>query len=186
MTTINLYQNPEEVGNKKTFFANNSGLVFSSVILLITILIIFILQFFVSKIDKENIALDQEIAQKNQELVGIASLQRILDLQSRIGQIKTNLAISGDKANVQQATEVLGYLENDVRPDVTISTFNLEGGKVKVSFVANSYNAASGQIFNFKKSLNFSDAALENTTRNEKNIRVDMLMTVKTQQDKQK
>lgn len=178
MTTINLYQNPEETEKRKAL-TSNGGLFFSLGILLLTILTIFGLNFFIKIAVEKNADLAAQIEEQNQSLTKVNSLQRIVDLQTRITKIKNNLVIKGDSVSQQKMTDVLDRLGADLRSDVYVSVFSLENGKVKVSFVAENYESAAGQILNFKKSENFANAVLEGINRSEKNLSVEMAMDVK-------
>lgn len=179
MTTINLYQNQDEAQRKISARANG-GFFFSLGILVLTLVAFFGIKIYVARLNDQNNALTDKINAQNKSLVGENTLQRILDMQNRITQIKNNLQIKGGQVGKLKMTDVLSHLGADVSPAAVISSYSYSDGKVKVSFTANNFNDIAQQILNFKKSTYFSNAVLGTVVRSEKNISADMTMDAPT------
>ena len=180
MTTINLYQNPEERQQKISARTANSGFFFSLGILICTILAFVGLKFYVSTIAKQNDVMLNEINQQNTTLAGVSNLQHVLDMQARLAQIKGNLQIKNEAVGKLKITDVLNHLGTDLSSDVTISSYSYTDGEIKVAFVSNDFNGIARQISNFKKSTYFSNANLVDVVRGQKNITADMTMEIKS------
>lgn len=182
MTTINLYQNQEEQQQKNSARAANSGFFFSLGILVLTLAALFVMKFYVANLVDSNKKLAEEVKQQNENLSGVNSLQRILEMQTRLAQIKTNLDIKDSAVRKLKMTDVLDSLERDLSSGVVVTEYSFDDNKVKVAFAANNFNDAARQILNFKKSTYFTDVALGSVVRGEKNIQSEVTMSVKSKQ----
>ena len=165
MTTINLYQNKEENERKVSLQSANSGFFFSLGILIITLLVLFGLKFYIPILESENNALAQSIADENAKLVGLKDLEHIVDTQNRLSEIKDNLKVSNSEVTRTEMTQILDKLSLDINKNIVISDYGYGENNVTVSFVANNFNDASKQIFNFKKSSYFKDVVVSSISR---------------------
>lgn len=180
MTTINLYQNQEEVQKKVSDRTANGGFFFSLGILALTIMSVFGIKFYVASVVEQNLALVAEVQAKSDSLVGINSLQRILDMQTRIIEINKNLEVKEGKVEQLGMTEVLDNVEKSMSSGVVITkyAYNSEGKSVNVSFQSGNFNDTARQILNFKKSSYFSNVALANVSRAENGVSAEMSMRI--------
>lgn len=176
MTTINLYQNQEEAQRKNSSNSSNGGFFFSLSILILTILAIFGMRMYVASIVKQNKILAEKVLQQNQSLAGVNSLQRILDLQTRMNQISENLEIRNGEVQQVWKTKILDHMAGELSSGVVVSSFSLDGDSVKIGFNVKNYNEAARQVLNFKKSSYFSDIELVDMKRDANGISVTMTM----------
>lgn len=181
MTTINLYQNQEETQRKISARTANSGFWFSLAILILTLIALFGIRMYVASLVKNNEMLLSNIASENKRLAGVDSLQRVIDMQTRLLEINKNLAIKDGTVNKMEMTEILDEVEKNMNSGAVIAsyTYNSEANDIDVSFQTHNFNDSARQILNFKKSEYFNDVALENISRNEKNITAEMIMKIK-------
>lgn len=180
MTTINLHQNQEDVQKKMSAKTANGGFIFSLAILFLTIGSLYATRFYKGMIITENEELSNKVASDNQNLAKINSLQKVVDMQSRLALIKENLGIEKGKVEVLKMTEILDALERDMTSGVVIKSyeFDNENKEVNVSFLALNYNDAAKQLFAFKQSKYFTGASLETITREESGIVSEVKMSL--------
>lgn len=181
MTTINLQQNQEQNKQKISARTANGGFWFSLAILVLTVLALFGIRFYIASVVAQNKTLTDTAAQQNKNLAGENTLQRILDMQTRLAEINKNLSIKDNVVGKLVMTEVLDNLEKDMNSGVVVSSFmyDRDSNSVKVSFDAHNYNDSGRQILNFKKSEYFKDASLGQISRSEKGVNADVDMQLK-------
>lgn len=179
MTTINLHQSQQE--NSTSFSANteNKGFIFSLGILVATLLIFAGLKLYVPYAERKSEALADTVVIENDKLVGLKSLEQVVDMQKRLTEIKSNLQLKDGKVNRLEMTKLLDYLASDMNPSVVVSDFKYSGDNVTVSFNANSFDDLAKQILNFKKSDHFSEVGLSSMIRNERVISAVVAMKIK-------
>ncbi|EKD58510.1 MAG: hypothetical protein ACD_56C00110G0003 [uncultured bacterium] len=180
MTTINLYQNQEDAQKKLSSRTANGGFFFSLSILVLTVAGLFGLKFYIASIVKQNQVLAESVTKQNESLAGVNSLQRILDMQARLSEIKKNLEIKDGKVQQLKMTEVLDSLGKNMSSGVVVTSYSYSGedGKVNVSFESKNFNDAARQILNFKKSEYFSGASLSGISRAEEGVTATMVMNI--------
>lgn len=181
MTTINLYQNKEQDKKRISSRTANGGFWFSIAILALTLISLFSIRIYIASLVKQNEALTASVAQQNQGLAGVNSLQRILDMQTRLAEISKGLEIKDKQVGQLKMTQILDGLEKDMNSGVAVTSYSYDeaSGEVKVSFNARNFNDAARQILNFKKSEYFSEVDLGEITRDEKGINTEVSMKFK-------
>ena len=180
MTTINLYQNQEDVQRKNSARVANGGFFFSLGILVLTLVALLGIKIYEGSINSQNLALQSSIKAQNTSLAGVSSLQRILDMQARLSQIKTNLQIKNSSVGQLKMTNVLDQLGSAMSSGTVVSSYSYDdSGKIKVIFSANDFNDVARQILNFKKSTYFSNVAFNSDTQGKDGIVSNMTMEVK-------
>lgn len=181
MTTINLYQNKEQDKARISSRTANGGFWFSIAILGLTIISLFAIRFYIANLVKQNEALAVEVTQQNQGLAGVNSLQRILDMQTRLSEISKNLEIKNNQVGKLRMTQILDGMEKDMNSGVFVSSYSYDGesGIVKITFSARNFNDAARQILNFKKSEFFSDVNLGAISRDDEGINTEVSMKLK-------
>lgn len=172
MTTINLYQNQEDIQRKKEARTANGGFIFSVTILVLTLSAFFGLKMYVASIVKSNQEMADEIINQNKSITGVSSLQKVLDVQTRISEIGNNLKIKDGKIGKIEMTKILDNLEKEMNSGVVVDSFSYDekGNVVSVTFKSQNFNDAARQLMNFKQSKYFSKAKLVEISRNEKGI----------------
>jgi hypothetical protein len=180
MTTINLSQNQEEIQKEKASRSTKRGLFFSLGILIFTLLIFVGIKIAVLVVERQNDALASAIQQENTNIAGLKNLEQVMDLQTRLQQIKSNLQIKNNAISRPQITSILDDLGADVNKAIVISSFKYDdGGGITLTFDASNFGDASKQLLNFKSSDNFAGANLVKIFRREKNIACDIEMSIK-------
>jgi hypothetical protein len=181
MTTINLYQNQQEEQKKISSRAANSGLFFSLGILAITILALVGLKVAVSFLNKENEAVTATIQKEKDSMTGLSNLEQVVDMQTRLKEIKNNLQIKNNQVSRTQMTQVLDRMGAEVNAGIVIVSYKYEdsGKKVTLTFEANNFSDVARQILNFKDSTYFTNVKLISVLRGEKTISCDIEMSVK-------
>lgn len=180
MTTINLYQNQAEKESQMSVRGVNKGFFFSLGILGLTLLVLLGLKIYVPIAQKESAALETSIASENAKLVGLKDLEQVVDTQKRTEEIKKNLKIVDGKVSRTEMSKVIDMVAAEMNNNVVVSSLDYDAGKVSINFIANSFNDASKQIFNLKKSTtNFSDVSLTSLSRQEGGVNFAMDMKLK-------
>ncbi len=182
MTTINLHQqqHQQEPQEKLSFRAANGGFFFSLGILIFTLLGLAGLKVAMSTIGKQNEVLAGNIQRETESLSGLSDLQRIVDVQKRLGYIKSNLEISGGAVSRVQMTQVLDHLGAAIDTGIVIASFKLENADtVSLTFNANNFSDASRQIVSLKNSDYFTGVSLTKISRGEKSVACDITMKIK-------
>ncbi len=178
MTTINLYQSQEEKKGISSRAANG-GFLFSLSMLIVTLLALGGLKIAASVITKNSSALAETIKIESEGLTGFGDLEQIVDLQSRLEQIKNNLNIKNGKVSLVQMTDVLDHLGAELSSNVTVSEYILKDGKITVTIDTNNFNDAARQIQNFKKSTYFTNVELKRISRGKLAINTEIEMSIK-------
>ena len=182
MTTINLYQNQQK--EQKGFFSAlaKNGLFFSLSILVVIILVLFGLKFAASLLSKQSGSLAANVQKEKESMLGLGNLEQIVDLQTRLKQIKDNLQIKNSQVSRIQMTQVLSYFGAEVNAGITVSSYEYKSDKNKIdlTFNANNFSDAAQQILNFKESNYFTNVNLIGISRGEKSITCDIEMNVKS------
>lgn len=177
MTTINLYQDQQEIQKKLASNSGyfSSGVIFSLGILIATLLVFLGLKFYVSMAEKKNVKMSEEIGTQTSSLASLSDLERVIDLQKRTQLVKDNLKIENGSVLGVQMTKVLDDFERSIDRNVIVSNFAFdESGKIKITFEANNFSDISRQIIKFKSSENFKSVILDKIGRKEKNISCDV------------
>jgi hypothetical protein len=179
MTTINLHQNQNENGSNMLVSSRSGGMIFSLFILLSVGLSYVGLKYYIPTVDDKNIALDAAIKSQNDQLVGLKSLEKVVDSQKRLIEIKNNLQFSAD-GNVGRVgmTNILDDLSSELSPAVIVSDFEYKNNEVTVTFESNSFSDVAKQVSNFKKSEHFSGAYLATISRKDNVITCSVGMRV--------
>jgi competence protein ComGC len=179
MTTINLYQKHKEpVDGPALNKDENGGLIFSISILVVTIVVAIALEIYVPNAEKKNDALDKKIEAENVNLAGLKQLEQITDTKRRLEAISGNLEIKNGKVGRTEMSQILSNLSEDMSKGAFVSQYAYANGKVVVKMMANNFNEVSRQIFNFKKSTNFSDINVLRVARGEDNVEFDVEMRI--------
>jgi len=97
----------------------------------------------------------------------------IVDLQSRLSQIKLNLA---SKIEVD---EVLNEMAKTVVAGVTFSSYTHTDKKLLITLNASNFDIIAKQIFNFKQTEFLSSVEVSQITRDMKGIKCDVEMILK-------
>lgn len=179
MTTINLHQNRQEDQARFSVKSGNSGFVFSLGILVITLLILAGLKLYVPFAEGNEKVLADTVLAENNKLVGLKSLEKIVDTQQRLNEIKNNLQLKDGNVTRLEMTKILDHLSSDLNPGVVVSDFKYETDKVTVSFDANNFSDVAKQILNFKKSDYFTEVNLSSINRKENTINSTVTMKIK-------
>ena len=182
MTTINLYQDDQEL--KKKLASSNSffsgGVFFALGILVLTMLVLFGLKLYIYQTNKTNENLRDEVKQKSNSLINLKELGEIVDLQARIEHVKNNLKIQDGKVQSVQMVAVLDSFEADINKSILVTDFEYsEDGKVKITFRSNNYSDIAQQLATLKSSKNFKDANLVKIARDENGIECSTEMYLK-------
>ena len=181
MTTINLYQNQQEIQEKLAARSASSGFIFSIGILIVTIMVWGGLKVAVSILDKKNFELASNVEQERINLASFGNIENIVDLQIRLEQIKNNLQIKDNAVNRKQATSILDHLGSDISSGIVVSEYKYDNDSNKVTLMlsANNFTDASRQILNLKTSNYFSNVNLIGISRGVKAIAASVEMSVK-------
>ncbi|GEM_PF-1101080 len=179
MTTINLYQNQPK---KQKNLSASSGFIFSISILVIVILVLVGLKFYVSFMEKQNQALKEEIEKEQTNMANLGSLEKVIDVQSRLKQIRSNLNIKNNQVSRLQMTKVLDNVGAEINSGVVISSYKYEDGKNKITMVfdAKNFSDAARQILNFKDSNYFTSVVLTSISRGTEKISFSVELSVKS------
>jgi hypothetical protein len=180
MTTINLYQNQEEVQKEMASRNTKRGLFFSIGILVFTLLVLAGFKIAVYVIERQTAALANTVQQENTNIAGFKNLEQIIDMQTRLQQIKSNLQIKNNAVSRLQMTKILDNLGADVNQGIVIAAFKYDdSGRVALSFDSSNFSDLSKQILSFKSSNNFTNVDLAKISRGEKAIACDVEMSLK-------
>jgi hypothetical protein len=179
MTTINLQQNSQ--GEKQNFLAKggNSGFIFSAGILIVVLLALAGVKYYVPYAAAQNQVLIASIAAENDKLVGLKSLENVVDMQNRIEQIRNNLLILDNKVTRPGISQILDKMSGDLISGVAVSDFKYTEDAISVSFESTNFSDAAKQVASFKQSKNFSDAKLATIERKENVITSTVEMRIK-------
>lgn len=182
MTTINLYQNQQKEQKSFSFKFANNGVLFSLGILAVTILTLMGIKFAVFLLNKQNEALIETVQKEKENMIGLNNFEQLVDMQTRLKQIKDNLQIKNNQVSRLQMTQVLDYLGAEVNKGIFLSSYKYESDKNKVvlTFNANNFSDAARQILNFKSSDYFTSINLTKISRGEKTIQCDIEMNLKS------
>ncbi|MDD5397327.1 MAG: PilN domain-containing protein [Candidatus Moranbacteria bacterium] len=178
MTTINLYQNQEEK-NRISAQNLNGGLIFSLVILTITVLTFVGLKFYVPILEAKSAALSASVTSENDKTVGLKKLANIVDVQNRLVEIKNNLQIKNGTVNRVEMNKVLDKLSADLNAGVVVSSYKYNVDTVDVSFESSNFADVAKQILNFKKSDFFTEVNLSSIARKENVVACTVSMKYK-------
>ncbi|KKQ52212.1 MAG: hypothetical protein US70_C0010G0017 [Parcubacteria group bacterium GW2011_GWD2_38_11] len=179
MTTINLRQSQQAEPERFSVKNGNGGFFFSLGILIIILLILFGLKIYVPFAEGRNKALRESVLAENDKLIGLKSLERVVDMQVRLSEIKNNLQLSDGNIARLEMTKLLDHLGGDLDANIVVTDFKYDTEKIVVSFDANNFNDVAKQILNFKKSDYFTDVALSSIIRNENIIACSVDMKIK-------
>lgn len=179
MTTINLHQNQQNNQSNFSGKISNNGFIFSLIILAVTLLVLVGVKLYVPFMENRISALDDTISVEKNKLVGLKSLEQVIDMQNRLKEIKTNLQITNNAVTRLEMTKIFDNLGGDLNKGVVVSEFNYDPEKITVSFEASNFNDLAKQILNFKKSSYFADVNVLSVSRGEKNIVCTVAMNVK-------
>ena len=179
MTTINLHQSQEK---EQSGFSNqrNGGFIFSVGIIVVTILIMAGLKLYIPSLVAKNDALAADIVTEKSKLVGLKSLENVIDIQNRLKEISSNLQITNGEVKRLEMTKMLDNLSFEMNKNIVVSSLKYDGTKVTVSLESNNFSDIAKQVFNFKTSDKFSDVGVVKLDRNEKNITCDVAMNIKS------
>jgi phosphopantetheine adenylyltransferase len=182
MTTINLYQDQKKDQKDFSYRAATSGFIFSLSILIITILALVVLKFAVSILDRQNEALVINIQNEKNSMAGLSNLEQIVDMQTRLKQIKNNLQINNNQVSRIQMTQMLDHFGTEVNAGIVVSSYKYEdsSNKISLTFNANNFSDAARQILSFKDSEYFTNVNLAKISRGEKSISCDIEMNIKS------
>jgi hypothetical protein len=179
MTTINLRQNQQKVKSGFPGEMGNSGFVFSLGILAFTLLVLFGLKLYVPVMENRNNELDKAISVENNKLVGLKSLEQVIDMQSRLKEIKSNLQMTDGQVTRLEMTGLLGRLGGEMNSNVSVSEFNYSPDKISIAIESNNFSDIAKQILTFKKSDYFSGVNVVSINRGEKTVVCNVAMNVK-------
>lgn len=179
MTTINLYQNQQK---KQSKFSANGGLIFSLSILLVVILALIGLKFAVSFIGKQSQAMATEVEKEKESMTSLGGLEKIIDIQSRLKQIRSNLNVKNNQASRLQMTKILDNVGAEINSGIVISSYKYEDNKNKITLIfdAKNFSDAARQILNFKDSNYFTNVNMTNIARGTETISCSIEMNVKS------
>ena len=182
MTTINLYQNQKKEQKGFSYMAASSGLVFSLSILVITILALIGLKFAVSLLSNQSESLATTIQKEKESMIGLSSLEQIVDMQTRLKQIKNILQIKNSQVSRIQMTQTLDQMGTEVNAGIVVASYKYEkdNNKITLTFNANNFSDAARQILSFKDSDSFTNVTLTKISRGEKAISCDIEMNLKS------
>ena len=180
MTTINLHQDQQDEQISASKKVSMQGFLFSLGIVVITIAVYFGLQYYIPVLEKRNNDLATNITDENSKLVGLKSLEKLIDIQNRVKEIKSNLQpdASGNVARLTM-TNVMDHVANDLVTGVTVSEFTYNDKGVTVSFDASNFDDIAKQILYFKKSTYFTGASVSSIKRGDKGINCVVVMNIK-------
>jgi len=180
MTTINLRQEQKE---KESHFSSaaggNGGVIFSLGILVFTLLVLMMFKMYVPFAQKNSNALAVVVTDENQKLVGLKSLEQVLDMQKRLTEIKSNLEITNEKVNRLEMTSVLDQLSSDLNSNVVLTNFKFDKGAVEITVEAPNFNDIAKQILNFKKSEYFTGVGVSSMANSEGAVTCVVAMGIK-------
>jgi hypothetical protein len=178
MTTINLYQNDE---NEKRIASQsmNGGFMFSIAILVVTLLVLTGLKVYNPMVAKKNVALAETIDVENTNLVGLTTLDQLVDTQNRLSVIKSTLEIENGAVKRTEMTKILDELSSDMNKGLSITSYGYTDNKVTANFSAGNFNDASKQIFSLKNSDYFSNVNLQSISRGEDSVLFNIEMEIK-------
>lgn len=148
-------------------------------ILVITLLTLAGLKLYVPFAEGKSKVLADTVNAADDKLIGLKSLERIMDLQKRTTEIKSNLQLKDSAVTRLEMTDLLDKLGGDLNPGVVVSDFKYDVDNVTVSFDANNFGDVAKQILNFKKSEFFNDVNISSISRKENTISCTVVMKVK-------
>lgn len=178
MTTINLHQNQSSNGSNVLLNNNNNGLIFSVLILVLTLGGYFGLKYYVTTISAKTAIVEKEIVSQNEQLIGLDSLEKVVDSQKRLVEIKNNLQLEGNVVNHLEVDKILDKLSREMNLAVIATDFQYKNKTVTVTFEANGFSDIAKQVLSFKKSEYFSGAYLSSISRKEKKVNCVVVMQV--------
>jgi len=183
MTTINLYQNQQEKQRKSSSKLGSGGFFFSLGIFIVTLLALAGLKFAVSLLAKQNEALATTIQAEKESMAGLSNLEQIVDMQTRLKQIKNNLKIENNQVTRTKMTQVLDHLSAETDARIAVSTYKYENNdsKITLTFEASNFSDIARQILNFKGSDYFTNVNLIKLSRGVKSISCSIEMNIKQQ-----
>ena len=182
MTTINLYHDQQEMQKKLSAKSANKGLIFSLGILGVTVLAYVGVKAAVYMVTNQNEKLMAKVDENNISLAGAANIKQVIDMQSRLEQIKSNLQIKNKTVSRLATTQVLDYLSADLNTGIFLTDYShYSSGKVSLLFGSSSYADVAKQIMAFKNSDNFQDISITSISRGEKYISCGIDMQIKQQ-----
>ncbi|MFC1622943.1 hypothetical protein ACFL2R_01420 [Patescibacteria group bacterium] len=162
MANINLHQSvehSESLREKPSFFANRT---FISILILVIFASVFVgLKYYQDVLNKKKQALADK---KQQEMMTMDrdSIREVVDFKKKISGITYNIEHKTDpRVN-------LGQMERLLLSDVAISkyVYYFETGNIEIGVIADDFESIAEQMWNFKKSKEFSsvevvDSALD-------------------------
>jgi hypothetical protein len=180
MTTINLQQEKKENESRFTSTAGgNGGVIFSLGILIFTFLTLIGLNMYVPYAQKNSDALAANVQTESEKLVGLKSLERVVDMQKRLTEIKNNLQISDGAVNRLEMTKILDQLSGELNTNIVVTDFKYDNGGVTVTFNAFNFGDIAKQILNFKKSSYFSGVGVSSIKNEDGLVTCVVTMNVK-------
>lgn len=179
MTTINLYQSPEMSEKEMSLKKVNSGLIFSVLIILASVVLVGLLKLSVSYLNQKNDAVKEEVKNEEKNLVGVGKLELVVDMQGRLESIKNNLQIKNDEVQKADMVKILDNFQTDLNTSSLVTSYKYNEGKIIASFNANNFNDIARQIQNFKKSSSFTNVSILNIKRVDSGISCEVEMGLK-------
>lgn len=179
MTTINLRQEQKEKESHFSPAGGNGGVIFSLGILIFTLLVLMLLKMYVPFAQKNSDALTVAVADENQKLVGLKSLEQVVDMQKRLTEIKSNLEIADGKINRLEMTKVLDQISGDLNPNVVLTNFKFDKEIVELTINVPNFGDVAKQLLNFKKSEYFTNVGVSSMSNSEGAVTCVIAMGIK-------
>ena len=142
-----------------------------------TILMLIAIKIALPLFENRNQAVLADIQKEKNNLVELSN--EVMDMQTRVDQIRDNLQIKNGKILRLGMAEVLSNLEKDSIAGVAVSLYKYEDDKATVTFVSNNFNDIAKQILNFKKSEYFENVNVVSVDGKEKYMTCVIEMSVK-------
>lgn len=128
-----------------------------------------------SVVEKKNVSLREQILSSVQELNGSKSVDDVIDLQVRLGEIKNSLAVKADN----DVVAILDKVSKSVMPGIIFSSYTETGKKVAISLRSSNFDSVSKQIYNFKQAEFVSSVEVKSLDRDAKGIKCDIEVNLK-------
>lgn len=172
MTTINLYQPSQKENQAGNGFRIGGNFVFSLGILIVTLLALGGLKIAVMFLNDRNDTISKELIAQKSSISGQENIQHVLDVQTRLAQVKINL----DMHKNYDTNGIITNLGAEMANGVVVSSFSNTNKKLDVIFDGTNFSDISKQLYNLRNSKNFTNVNLKGITRNEKGISMEIEM----------
>ncbi len=173
MTTINLYQDQQ----REEMINNTSKMNFSIIVFIVVFGIILIsflgLKLGSMSVNKKDADLKMQIVSENASLNGKQNVDDVIDLQTRLKEVKNNLT------GKIEVNNVLNEIAGTVVSGVTFSSYTQTGKKVLIMLRSANFDSISKQVFNFKQASFITNVNMKSLSRDDQGIKCEVEVTVK-------